>query len=511
MNLLGIDVGTTGCKVAIFSLSGEIQSLAYREYDPQNPEQGWAQLDAVAIWEELKSALREVMKENPRVEFGALSVSSLGEAVVPVSKDRQILGPSILNYDVRGAEFLDNLASRMPNAQLYAINGNTLGNHYGLTKLSWIQAHRPDLYARAYKFLPWGSFIAYMLGADPVVDGSLANRSLLSDIHSGDWSEILLGWAAIDRQKLPAILPAGTPIGTLAPHVARELGLPRGLPIINGTHDQCANALGCGVIEPGSTVYGMGTYHCITPVFTALPEPPKMIERGLNTEPHAIPGRFVCFIYNQGGALVKWYRDTFAAAEYDQSREQGRSIYPLLFDEIPHEPGRLIVLPHLSLAGPPRFITDSGEVISGLQLPTTRGEILKAIIEGVAFNLKEAVVALPATGIKITGYRVVGGGSLSDVWVQTCADITGQSFYRPQVKQAGALGAAILAGVGARIFTDYSQAVDAMVRLERTFEPDTTRHTQYQDRFTLYRRMAAQLVGDLELRLKDSDNSQSIG
>ena len=489
MNLLGIDVGTTGCKVALFSLQGEMLASAYCEYDFQSPQPGWAQLDSAAIWDAVKLAICSVTAARPGAEIQAVSISSLAEAAVPVSAARQVLGPSLLNYDIRGEEFLADLAKALPNERLYAINGNTFGNQYTLTKLKWIRVHRPELYDRTYKFLHWSDFIAFMLGADPVVDYSLANRSLLFDIHTGDWSDTLLEIAGLDRSKLPATAPSGTVIGTVAAHIATELGLPPGVCIVSGAHDQCANAVGCGVVDSGTSVYGMGTYHCITPVFSTPPDPTVMIARGLNTEHHAIPGRYVCFIYNQGGALVKWYRDTFAAVEHHQAQAEGRSIYPALFAEIPSEPSNVMVLPHFSPTGPPRFIADSAGLMAGMHLGTSRGEVLKGIIEGVAFFLKESVDSLPATGIKIENYRAVGGGSRSDAWVQTCADIFGQPFTRPVITEAGALGAAIIAGVGAGVFKNYTEAVSAMVRLERSFEPDLHKHERYQARFQYYRQM----------------------
>jgi xylulokinase len=279
--------------------------------------------------------------------------------------------------------------------------------------------------------------------------------------------------------------------------MAAELGLPPGVRIVSGAHDQCANAVGCGVVDSGSTVFGMGTYHCITPVFTTPPDPQAMIGRGLNTEHHAIPGRYVSFIYNQGGSVVKWFRDTFAAVEHRQAEAQGRSVYADLFAEISLEPSNVLVLPHFAQTGPPHFMADSAGMIAGLHLGTQRGEILKGILEGVAFYLKELVDSLPATGIQIENYRAVGGGSRSDAWVQTCADIFGKPFTRPVIIEAGALGAAIIAGVGAGIFSDYAQAVAAMVRLERTFEPDLARHARYQARYQNYQHLAP-LMAEME-------------
>ena len=495
MNLLGIDVGTTGCKVALFSLNGNILDSAYREYDVQSPQPGWAELDAATIWEDVKAAIHSVSAANPGADILALSVSSMGEAVVPVSENRQILGPSILNFDSRGEEFLADLAEQLPGERLYAINGNTVGNHYSLTKLKWIQVHQPNLYARTYKFLHWSSFIAFMLGADPVVDYSLANRTLLFDIHKCDWSEALLSDTGIDRAKLPDPVPSGRIIGIVSADMAAKLGLKKGVRIVSGAHDQCANAVGCGVIDSGSAVYGMGTFHCITPVFATQPFPHLMIKRGLNTEHHAIPNRYVSFIYNQGGSLVKWYRDTFAAEERRQAEANGYSVYPSLLAEIPKKISSVVILPHFSTTGPPYFVADSSGLIAGLRLETSRGEILKGIIEGIAFYLKEVVDSLPETSIQTEDYRAVGGGSQSDVWVQTCANIFGQPITRPEITEAGALGAAIMAGVGAEYFESYTQGVAAMVKLERTFEPDIYQHELYQARYQYYQQLWP-LMGD---------------
>jgi xylulokinase len=261
--------------------------------------------------------------------------------------------------------------------------------------------------------------------------------------------------------------------------------------IVSGAHDQCANAVGCGVIGPGSAVYGMGTYHCITPVYASLPDQKSMMERGLNIEHHAVPNRYVSFIYNQGGVLVRWYRDTFAGVELRQLEAQGKgaSIYPLLFAEVGAEPGGVLVLPHFVPTGTPAFITGTSGVMVGLHLETRRGDILKGIVEGITYYLKEVVDGLPAAGIEIQDYRVVGGGSRSDRWVQTCANILGKPFIRPVITEAGALGAAILAGVGAGTFTDCTEGVGAMVRLERTFEPDPALHERFLSRYEDYKHL----------------------
>jgi xylulokinase len=205
----------------------------------------------------------------------------------------------------------------------------------------------------------------------------------------------------------------------------------------------------------------------------------------------------VSFLYNPGGSLVKWYRDTFAAAEHRQAEAAGRSVYADLFAEVPPGPGRVLVLPHFAPTGPPSFLADSSAVILGLQLGTKRGEVLKGIIEGITFYLKELVDSLPGTGIQIDQYVAAGGGSRSDLWVQTCADILGRRFTRPAITEAGALGAAIIAGVGTGKFSSFAEGVGAMVRLERTFEPDAGLHARYQTAYEHYRRLWPLMSGYL--------------
>jgi len=489
MSLLGVDVGTTGCKAAAFSESGELLGGAYEEYDVQRPQPGWAVLEVGEVWAKVCRTIRAAAAHTQSDPVRALCVASMGEAITPVSADRRVLGPSILNFDLRGQEYLEELGASLAPERLYRINGNTLGNHYSLTKLKWIREHQPELYDQAHCFLLWSGLVSYLLGAEPCVDYSLANRTLLFDLDRGDWSDELLAWAGLEREKLPKVVPPGAEIGCLSRQAAAVLGLPAGVSILAGSHDQCANAVGCGVIAPGQAVFGFGTYTCVTPVYARRGEAEQMIARGLNTEHHAVPGLYASFIYNLGGAQVKWFRDTFARQEHLQAKAEGRDVYFDLMAEMPEAPARVVVLPHQGMSGPPQFVSDAAGVIAGLRLETPRGEILKGILEGVAFDLKESLDTLPELGLGVDEFRAAGGGSKSAAWVQTCADILGRPFVRVEVGEAGALGAAITAGVGKGVFASFEEAAAAMVRLGRRFEPDPERQRLYQARFERYRRL----------------------
>jgi xylulokinase len=333
MSLMGIDVGISGCKAVIFSRDGKILSAAYREYAFVSPEPGWGQLESLAVWGKIKEAIAEAT-ERCSEAISALAVTSLGESLVPVTRKREILGDSLLLFDPRGDEFLEELGSRMDGETLYRISGNTLGSPYSLSKLMWIKRNWAEVYEQAEVFLFWSGFVVFMLGAEPAADYSLANRSLMFDVDRTDWTDRLLSWSGLNREKLPATVPSGTVIGRVSRQAAAELGLPEGTAICAGAHDQCANALGSRVTEEGDAMFGMSTYLCVVPVFTERRPASLMIERGLNTEHHARSDRFVSFIYNQCGSVVRWYRDTFAAEEHRRALTEGVDVYDSLFAEL---------------------------------------------------------------------------------------------------------------------------------------------------------------------------------
>ncbi|HHU63413.1 MAG TPA: hypothetical protein GXZ32_04295 [Clostridiales bacterium] len=489
MSLLGLDVGTSGCKAVVFSKEGRVLASAYNEYDFQAKTPGWAELDAVHVWDKIEQTIAKAASAVTDDPIVALSVSSLGEAVVPVSKDRKILGPSILNFDIRGEEYILRLKEAVGSKRLYDINGNILGNNYSLTKLLWIRDNQPELYDSTYKFLLWGSFVPFMLGADPVVDYSLANRTLLFDLERRTWSREMLKITGLDREKLPDTLPSGKVIGTVSQKMAERLGLGKNVAIISGAHDQCANAVGSGAIEEGMAMYGMGTFICIVPVFKDRKDTDIMLRLGLNTEHHALEDKYVSFIYNQGGSLVKWFRDTFASMDKKQAALTGEDIYAKLDSEMPQHPSPVMVLPHFTLTGPPEFIDNSSGVMAGLRLETTRGDILKGIMECTTFYMRECVEEAPKAGINISDFRVVGGGSKSDEWVQICSDILGIPFTRPVITEAGALGAAIIAGVGQGIFQSHKEGVDAMVKPDKIFEPTPRQQKLYDAKFQKYKQL----------------------
>ncbi|MBU0478675.1 hypothetical protein KKC91_08920 [bacterium] len=488
MSLLGIDVGTTGCKAAAFSEDGICLASAYREYDILHSRPDWAELDSQEVLTLVKSSIAEVAAQTRKDPISALSVSSMGEAMTPVTEDRKILGNCILSSDIRGGEHIESLSKEIDQQSFYEINPNILGLNYSLPKLLWLHQYDPECYAKTYKFLLWGDLITFMLGGEAVTSYSLANRTLFFDIRKEDWSDKLLTINKISREKLPKPVPSGTIAGTVSNLIAKELNLDNGVKIVVGGHDQCCNSLGAGIYQPGTAVCGIGTFECITPTYNHIPDSSLMIKNGLNIEHHVLPNLFVSFVYNQAGSLVRWFRDTFASADKKIIKD-GYDIYERLSNEMPVEPSNLLVLPYFEMTGPPDFISDASGVIVGLKTSTTRGEILKAIMECVAFYFVDNLNALKEIGIDTSEFVATGGGAKSSHWLQIKADIFGIPFVRPCITEASILGAAILAGISTGVFKDPGEGVRCFVRRDTIFEPNSARHKIYLEKLEKYREL----------------------
>lgn len=484
-----MDIGTTGCKTVVYSTDGKLLANAYREYPVLHKQPGWAELDSKAVWNLVCETLGEVSTACHDDPIQSISASSLGEAMTPVTADRKILDHSILCMDTRGKEYADQLLGKISQHDFYAINPNLVGPAYSMPKLRWIKDHNTAIYNEADWFLTWGDFVSFMLGGNAVICAPLAARTLLFDLKNSDWSHELLKLCALEdlTDKLPPVVPAGQITGTVSPHVADKLGLAHDVKLVAGGHDQCCNALGAGVAQAGQAVYGIGTFECITPVFNDIPNQDVMLRAGLCIEDHVLPGKYVTFIYNQGGSLVKWFRDTFAK----EMAQEVDDIYERLCDEMPEKPTTLFTLPYFEPTGPPNYVSDGPGGIVGLKSTTTRGDILKSIMESVTYYLADASDCLEAVGGLPTMFVATGGGAKSDRWLQLKADIFGVPFIRNNTVECSALGAAMLAGIGTGLIT---ADTDAFIKAERVFEPNAANHAAYRQRLAEYQTWVKRII-----------------
>lgn len=488
MSLLGIDIGTTGCKSVTFSVNGQIIASSYEEYNIISEKSGYAELNSLEVWSKIKKTIRNVAKETVSDPIKALSVSSLGEAVVPVTKQKEILYNSILGIDSRGEEFIEALSGRISEDEVFEINGNTPGTFSTMPKISWLKKYRPEVYKKTDYFLLWADFVCFMLGANPVTSYSMANRTLLFDINRCEWSDKLMSLMDLDSFKFSSTIQSGMLIGQISKELSDELLLPEDVAIISGGHDQCCATLGCGIVDTNVAMYGIGTFICVVPIFSALPDLKKMMENKLHIEHHVVPNLFVTFLYNlTGGSLIKWYRDTFSSPRYEELKEKVSSAYDVLFKEIPERITDIIVVPRFGPTGVPDFFSNPAGSISNLSFDHSRGDILKAMLEGITFYFKDNLQIIEKQGVKIDTLIATGGGATSDIWLQITADILKRPIVKNKVTEAGALGAAVLSGVGHKIFSSVSEGISSMVHSDLIFYPDDANVIAYEKKFGKYK------------------------
>jgi xylulokinase len=490
VSLLGIDIGTTGCKSAAFSVNGQLIATSYEEYNIVSEKPGYAELNSIEVWNKVKKTIKNVAIKTASDPIKALSVSSLGEAFVPVTKHKKILYNSILGIDSRGEEFIQSFHNKIPEEEAYKINGNIPGVFYTMPKILWLKKFKSEIYNDADYFLLWADFVCFMLGGKPVTNYSLANRTLLFDINKCDWSEKFMSLMDLDASKFAPTIQSGIQTGKILKEISEELFLPEDVAIISGGHDQCCGALGSGIIDSNVAMYGIGTFICVVPVFPFIPDLKTMIQNKLHVEHHVVSDLFVTFLYNlSGGSLIKWYRDTFAATFNKQPKENEKPAYDLLFKEVPERISDIIVIPRFGPTGAPDFFSEPAGCISYLSLDHTRGDILRALLEGITFYFKANLPIIEKQGIKIDSLIASGGGAKSEIWLQITADILNKPVIKNKVTEAGTLGAALLSGIGNKVFSSINEGINSMVHRDLIFYPDEANVIAYEKKFEQYKKV----------------------
>ena len=365
-----------------------------------------------------------------------------------------------------------------------------LGSIYTANKILWMRKERPDVFRRARGFYCYEDLLFRRMGLPPTIDFSLAARTMLLDVDRGRWSPELLRIAHLEEDRLARPVPSGTVVGELRGKAAREWGLPDGVVAVTGGHDQPCGALGAGVVDDRVGTYATGTVECITPAFKKRVTDPRLLESNIACYPHVVPGLFVALTFNfTGGSLLRWWRDGFADGQKAQAKREGKDVYDIIVAECPKEPSSLYVLPHFTATGTPHFDTESKGVIAGLRLSTSRGELVRALLEGVTYEMALNVDVLRQCGAPIDSFRATGGRAKSPFWMQLKADLLGKPVHAMRVSEAVCLGAAILAGTATGVYGSAREAAKDISKIERTYRPDRKRAALYREKFARYREL----------------------
>jgi len=491
MSYLGIDVGTTGCKAVAFDAEGNERASAYREYRTLVPQAGWTELDSDEVCAACMDAIRQAA-ETCRLAgdpVRGLGVTSQGEAFTPLDRQGHALAHAMVSSDSRAAAITESFAQDLGRKALYEITGHTAHPMFTLFKLLWLRRNRPDVWKRAARFLCFEDLLHQRLGVDPAIAWPLAGRTMLFDIHAHVWSSDILAAVGVEQTQLARPLPSGTVVGTVPERIAEELALARGTVVVTGGHDQPCGALGSGVTTAGRAMYATGTVDCITPSFSAPIQSEELYRSNLCTYDHAMPGMYTTVAFNlTGGNLLKWFRDEWGQREVEQAARTGSSAYELLLQQMDSHPSGLLVLPHFNPTGTPYFDTESTGAIIGLRVTTHRGEVLRALLEGLAYEMRLNLDIMVRSGIQIHELRAIGGGARSPIWNQLKADVLGKPITTVAVTEAGCLGVAMLvraAQSGERL----DDIVARWVKTGPVLEPDRKNAAYYGDRFAVYQRL----------------------
>ena len=481
---LGLDLGTSGCKLIAFDSSGRELARAARTYPVINSGPGLLELDADIVWLQAEACFREICARALPGQVKTLCVSVLGEAVLPVDRAGNALALSVISADMRCMAEVEELAQRFGADRIYAITGQPLAPIYSLPKLMWWKKNRTDLIDKACKFVCFGEFVLMRLGLPPIIDEGMAARMLAFDIERKAWSQELLDMASLTPRHLPGVAPSGTILGVIAPDIAIRLALPDGVRVVLGGHDQPMGALGAGAVERGTAVYSLGTTEALV---VQLPGASVALRaHNIPCYPHVIPDLRVGLAGNQsGGRVLTWYREAMSLA--GESGASVASLDELLASLEDEEPAWPILLPHFLGSGSVLNDHDSLGALFGLRFDTKRSHILLSLLEGITFEQAMSLEALSRAAGPIRTLRVIGGGARSTLWLQMKADILNRPLMQIAVPDASCLGGAILGRWALDRLRSIGEIADAMVTTGQTFHPRADRHLAHAERLEIYR------------------------
>lgn len=488
MIVFSVDVGTTGAKVLLLDSGGQVLGQSFREYPVRHSAPGRAEQDADAVAGIVVTLLEETVKAAGIDRVDALCYSVQGDAVIPVDENDHPLLPAILGMDYRSAALMEELEQRLGGRMLFEKTGMPPHPIVSIGKMLWVERERPDIAAKTRRYLTYDGFLLRKLGAEEyLTDLTMASRSMACGLTSGEWDSEILAAIGVDQAKLPRIVPSGVRVGQMDATLARRIGLVNRPELVTGGHDQCCAAVGAGAVRPNLAVDSHGTAEVLSVSLDAPLVSAGMYDSQYPCYRHAAPGRFFSFALNHtGGVALRWHRDTLCAEERIHAEKTGKSAYDLMVEKMPEEPTGMLFLPHFNGSGTPHTNLDAKGALVGLTLATGRGEITKALLEGLAFELRLNAERFAQIGIPVAELRCVGGGASHPVSLQLKADVLGKPVSTLAQGQAASLGAGIIALTALGVYADLDAAVRALVRTEQTFVPQRERAAIYDERFIAY-------------------------
>jgi len=497
--VIGLDLGTSAIKVALFDQNGCKVGSITSEYKLFTPSANVVEQDVSVYWDVFKAALGALLKRAAIdvSDIVSIGLSAQGETLIAIDEMGFPLRRAIVWMDNRAQIESDVLEAFFSNGVIHKTTGQVaMTATWPAAKILWIKNHEPDVFRKVHKYLLIEDYFLYRFTGRFVAEGSLLCSTILWDINTKKYWMEMLRYLGIDEKQLPEIREPGELVGFMLPDVAAELGLAETTKCVMGALDQACGAIGAGNAKPGMFSESTGSALAIVavterPVFDPSGEMPCFY--------FGIPDKYMVHSFTTGGMLIRWYRDNFCQNELLMESLAGIGAYNLMDMEamkVPIGSDGLIVLPHLQGSGPPDTNQAAKAVFYGLTMTHTKPHVSRACLESVAMTLCRMVEATENMGTTVTEIRSLSGGAKSPFWCQMKADVTGKTVRTMKdTEDSACLGAAILAGVAVGLWEDVEGCAARFAKEDMVFLPEKENHANYRKVYECYKDLQRALAG----------------
>lgn len=463
-------------------------SSATEEHAPfASPQIGWAEQDPEDWWRACGLAIRKALKQSGLSgdDIACVGFSGQMHGAVMLDDRDDVVRPALIWCDVRTEPQCQEINQKLGSARVIELTCNPALPNFTLTKFLWVREHEPDNWRRVRSVMLPKDYIRFRLTGDRAIDMADASGTLMLDVAHRRWSAEILGAAEIDERLLPQLYESPDVCGRVSLEGAQATGLKSNTPVVAGAGDQAAGATGMGIVTAGAVSATIGTSGV---VFAATDRPALDPQGRLHTFCHAVPGQWhVMGVTQAAGLSLRWFRDQFGSVARDS-----RDPYQHLTDDAAKAPpgcDGLLWTPYLMGERTPHLDANARAALVGLTASHTRAHVIRAILEGVAFSLRDTFTIFEEMRVPVKRIRLGGGGARSPLWCQIQADVYGQDVEIVEAEQGAAYGAAILAGVGAKLWATVDEACAAVVRVRETVPTRADIASQMNSAYAAYRRV----------------------
>ena len=488
--LIGIDIGTTGAKTLLIDAAGRVLESATVEYPMYTPRPLWAEQDPEDWWQATIESIQQVLARSgiSADEIAGLGLTGQMHGMVMLDADGQVLRRCIMWNDQRTGAECEWIMRTVGRERFLELTLNPSLPGFTAPKIIWTREHEPEVYARAAKVLLPKDYIRYRLTGVYATEVSDASGTVLLDVSRREWSREVLETLDIPYEWMPDCFESPEVSGRITPGAAELTGLPAGLPVVGGGGDQAAGGVGNGVVAPGLVSVTLGTSGV---VFAYTEQPRRDPEGRLHTFCHAVPNKWhVMGVTLAAGGSFRWFRDALGQMETHVGLLSGVDPYQILTAEAAEAPAGcegLIYLPYLSGERTPYPDPNARGTFFGLTLRHDKRHMIRAVLEGVAYSLRDSLELFREIGVPIEQVRASGGGARSPMWRQILADVFGTELVTINITEGAPYGAALLAGVGAGVYASVPEACEQAIRIESRIEPIAENQARYDDYYPVYR------------------------